>query len=199
MKKSNPVKNDIVSDEILRGAKELFQTYGMDKTTMEDIAEASGKGKSTLYYYFKRKEDVFYAVANLERADIMETIEKGLKCARCAEEKLRLFFTIRDKAIRNKAKLYPLVFKKTRKHIQLFHLLQRENNMAEMTVLKNILLEGIASGEFKSIKKEECDAIAMAGISTLHGMYLELLMDGKMPSVETRMDALINVFIRGLK
>ena len=40
MKKPATTKNDLVRDEILRAAKDLFQTYGLKKTTMEDIAEA---------------------------------------------------------------------------------------------------------------------------------------------------------------
>ena len=63
MRKADPLKLDQVRDEILRAAMELFTKYGIDKTTMENIAEAAGKGKSTLYYYFKTKEDVFSAAA----------------------------------------------------------------------------------------------------------------------------------------
>jgi AcrR family transcriptional regulator len=199
MRKSDPAKNDLVRDEILRAATGLFQTYGLDKTTMEDIAGTAGKGKSTLYYYFRRKEDVFYAVAGLERLDMLEIINKGIRWAHSAEEKLRLFFTIRSNAIKNKAKLYAIAFRETRKHIQLFHRIQRESNTAEVKIMRGILLEGIAAGEFKSIKQEECETIAITGISTLHGMDLNLLLDGKMPSAEARLGAVLNVFIRGLK
>lgn len=199
MRKIDPVKNDLVRDEILRASMELFQTYGFDKTTMENIAEAAGKGKSTLYYYFKKKEDVFYAVADLERQDIMEIIKKGVRWAHSAEEKLRLFFRIRDNAIRSKAKLYPLIFKGSRKHIALFHKIQRENNTAEVETLREILLEGVKSGEFARTKESECNAIAIAGITTLHGLYTQLLLDGKVPSTEDRMNAILDVIIRGLK
>ena len=47
----------------------LFPRQGIANTTMNDIAEASGKGRRTLYTYFKSKDDVYYAVieAELER------------------------------------------------------------------------------------------------------------------------------------
>ena len=45
-------------ERILSAAKNLFSRFGLEKTTMEDIAKAAGKGKSSLYYYFKSKEEV---------------------------------------------------------------------------------------------------------------------------------------------
>lgn len=46
-------KDELLKEKILTGADMLFQKYGLTKTTMEDIAREAGKGKSTLYYYFK--------------------------------------------------------------------------------------------------------------------------------------------------
>lgn len=43
-------------------ARQLFAKNGMENTTMNDIALASGKGRRTLYTYFKSKEDIYYAV-----------------------------------------------------------------------------------------------------------------------------------------
>ena len=50
-------------------ARQIFAKKGIANTTMNDIAEASGKGRRTLYTYFKSKDDVYYAVieAELER------------------------------------------------------------------------------------------------------------------------------------
>ena len=73
---------------------ELFTKYGIDKTTMENIAEAAGKGKSTLYYYFKTKEDVFSAAATVEHGKILQLLEKELRAAKSAADKVRLFFRV---------------------------------------------------------------------------------------------------------
>ena len=199
MKTHDSDREDLVRDEILRAARELFQTYGLTKTTMEDIAEAAGKEKSTLCYYFKNKEEVFRVVAGLEFADVMETIGKGVKWVHSAEEKLRLFFTIRNNAIRCKARLYPPIFKGTKNHMPLFRRIQRESNTAEVKMLKALLLEGIASGEFKGIKKKDCAAIAIIGVTALHGLDLNLLLDGRLPSAEARLAVITDIFMKGLR
>jgi len=199
MRKPDPIKFDIVRDEILRAAMGLFKTYGLDKTTMEDIADAAGKGKSTLYYYFKTKEDVFYAAAMLESGRMQEALESGLRSAKSAEEKVKLFFSIQDNALRTKVKLYPMIFKEGRKHIQLFHRMQRESNTWEAHIFKSLLYEGIASGAFRSIKKEDCDAIALAAVTSLHAAQLNVLIEGKMPSASDRFEVMMDIFVRGLK
>ena len=63
-------KDELVKAAILQAAETLFQRWGIAKTTMEDIAHATGKGKSTLYYYFKSKDEVLEAVAMAQMARI---------------------------------------------------------------------------------------------------------------------------------
>ena len=43
-------------------ARQLFAKNGLENTTMNDIAMQSGKGRRTLYTYFKSKEEIYYAV-----------------------------------------------------------------------------------------------------------------------------------------
>ncbi|MFY0625645.1 MAG: TetR/AcrR family transcriptional regulator [Reichenbachiella sp.] len=45
--------------EILEAAKVLFNRQGYSKTSVDDISQAVGMRKSSLYYYFKNKEDLF--------------------------------------------------------------------------------------------------------------------------------------------
>ena len=47
-------------------ARQLFAKYGVEDTTMNDIALASKKGRRTLYTYFKSKEDIYMAVVGSE-------------------------------------------------------------------------------------------------------------------------------------
>ncbi|HSU50274.1 MAG TPA: helix-turn-helix domain-containing protein, partial [Segetibacter sp.] len=59
-------KDELMVREILSTAKALFAHHGLKKTTMEDIANSLGKGKSTLYYYFTGKTQIFEAVVKEE-------------------------------------------------------------------------------------------------------------------------------------
>ena len=54
-------------------ARKLFAIQGFEGITMNDIAEASGKGRRTLYTYFKSKEDIYSAVIDGELRRVSET------------------------------------------------------------------------------------------------------------------------------
>ncbi len=47
-------------------ARQLFARMGVDNTTMNDIAQASKKGRRTLYTYFKSKNEIYLAVVESE-------------------------------------------------------------------------------------------------------------------------------------
>ena len=52
--------------EIVEIAKDIFARFGFKKTTVEEIAKAARKTKSSLYYYFNNKEEIFQAVIEHE-------------------------------------------------------------------------------------------------------------------------------------
>ncbi|MCR4920106.1 MAG: TetR/AcrR family transcriptional regulator [Bacteroidaceae bacterium] len=55
-------------------ARQIFAKKGIDNTTMNDIAKASGKGRRTLYTYFKSKEDIYVAVIESELVRLSECL-----------------------------------------------------------------------------------------------------------------------------
>ena len=59
-------KDEVIVREIVSSARGLFEKFGLKKTTMEDIAKEAGKGKSSLYYYFESKYEIFEAVVDQE-------------------------------------------------------------------------------------------------------------------------------------
>lgn len=48
--------------DIIRKAATLFDKTGYFNTSMNDIAEAVGLGKATLYYYISSKEEILYLI-----------------------------------------------------------------------------------------------------------------------------------------
>ena len=61
-------------NQILKASQEIFEKYGYKKTTIDDIAGELHKGKSSIYYYFISKEDIFRAVLDKEACELKEEI-----------------------------------------------------------------------------------------------------------------------------
>ncbi len=58
--------------DIIKTARHLFQTKEYDKATMQDVMDALGIAKGTIYHYFKSKEELLEAV-------IEEIVDKNLE------------------------------------------------------------------------------------------------------------------------
>ncbi|MCX7677880.1 MAG: TetR/AcrR family transcriptional regulator [Spirochaetes bacterium] len=83
--------------DIIEAAKRIFFSRGYTGTTMDDIAEAAGLTKPTLYSYFKTKDELYYSLTlpiieklteNQKR--IKEKLENGHYC--CGSEIIRDHF-----------------------------------------------------------------------------------------------------------
>lgn len=74
--------------KILESAREYFFRYGYKKTSMDDIAEAAGVAKGSLYNYFKNKEDLFIQTAECKRLESAKRLNEAAIPASRADEKL---------------------------------------------------------------------------------------------------------------
>lgn len=66
---------DKVKEAILNAGAEAFAQYGYDKTTVEDIARLAHKAKTSVYYYFNGKADIFRNVLTAEFGKLMDELE----------------------------------------------------------------------------------------------------------------------------
>jgi len=85
-------KEDSAKQEIVLKAQVLFQQFGLKKTTMDEIAFACGKAKSTLYHYFKSKEEVFDYVLKLEITNLRREVKDKVDRQKEVKDKIRAYF-----------------------------------------------------------------------------------------------------------
>ncbi len=81
--------------EILDAARRVFARDGFNGATMDNIAEAAGLAKGTLYLYFQSKRDVYLAALKQGFAALNEETTRNLDAAPTASAKLRAFITTR--------------------------------------------------------------------------------------------------------
>jgi len=64
---------------ILNAASTLFAEFGYSGTRMEEVAESCGVSKSMLYHYFKKKEDVLFAILQSHVTRLAELVGGHLR------------------------------------------------------------------------------------------------------------------------
>ena len=129
-------------------ARQLFAQKGFENTTMNDIALASGRGRRTLYTYFKNKEEVYYAVieGELERlSDKMD--EVAARKIRPQEKVIELIYThlsmIKETVMRN-GNLRAAFFR----NIWMVEKVRKNFDDDEIELFRKVYTEGKAVGEF---------------------------------------------------
>jgi AcrR family transcriptional regulator len=78
-------------EQIMAGAREVFGALGFDTASMSDVTRAAGVSKSTLYVYFRSKEELFTALIADERERYFAQIEKIFSDTSHPEETLRTY------------------------------------------------------------------------------------------------------------
>jgi hypothetical protein len=69
----------------------------------------------------------------------------------------------------------------------------------EINYIKNILLLGVNTNEFRKITKEDADSLAYVIISSARSLELDLFMDNAIADLESKMDLMVDILINGLK
>lgn len=82
-------------ERLLDVARQLFASNGVERTTMNDIATASDKGRRTIYTYFKNKREIYDAVIERESELIIMRLRKLVSSNLDPAEKLRQYLEAR--------------------------------------------------------------------------------------------------------
>ncbi|WP_337666457.1 TetR/AcrR family transcriptional regulator [Prevotellamassilia timonensis] len=135
--------------KLLEVARELFAHKGLEATTMNDIAAASGRGRRTLYTYFRNKEDIYYAVIEEELERLSEKMDEVASMDVEPEEKIfTLIYThlsiIRDTVARNgtlRAEFF--------RNIWMVEKVRKAFDVEEHRILQKVLQEGVDKGRFR--------------------------------------------------
>lgn len=198
------VKSEILRCKILSAADCLFQKYGLNKTTMEDIAREAGKGKSTLYYYFKSKEEIFDAIIQDEKNKFFDQAQKLIAAAPSARQKMEAFCKSRLLRIKEVTNLYEVMINEVREMLGNGQMTdptlkyRTEHNEKEIRILKGILQYGVATKEFRFFTEKELDIMAFVLMSANHGLELDLILYNRVDDVDGKVNFLNEMMMIGI-
>lgn len=141
-------KKDQNRENILKIAREIFSKYGFKKTTLDDIANAVRKGKSSLYYYFESKEDLFQAVIMKEVDILAHELEIVINRNTDPIDKLRDYILTKLATFRSLANFYHAIENDVTA-VGFINDVKRRYELDEIRMIKRILIEGVRKNEFE--------------------------------------------------
>ncbi|MCW3787197.1 TetR/AcrR family transcriptional regulator [Plebeiibacterium sediminum] len=153
--------NESVRVSILEAAQGLFSKFGYKKTTMEDIAQELHKGKSSLYYYFKNKEEIFQAVIDWEQTVLLSKLHEIVDSEQEPKDKLNNYVLVRMKTISELDNYFKALTDEKSGGLEFVRKVKESSEKEEIDMIKTILEEGIASDTFQ-LKNTLMGATALA-------------------------------------
>ncbi len=171
-------KDDRARAGILQADDSVFQRWGLTKTTMEDIAREAGKGKSTLYYYFKNKDEVLEALAHIQVARIAALAREETARKETAREQLIAYVYITFREIRRTMAPYDIEREMGSHRAVIDRVLAKFDAENEKAV-ESILRLGFQRGEFKSIGLRDIKATTRAIVAVIRSLTLNLFIDNQ--------------------
>ena len=176
-------------ERIITGALEVFKSQGLDGATMDEIAQKSGFGKATLYYYFHSKEEVFATILQIGWQKLWESLESVI--AR-DESPRKIFINVLLKIAentRNRPGLYEFLFN-VPKVITFEEQPWKRYQERLYGTIQGLLEDGVKVGEFPNINPKLLFK-AMGGLF----MGLVLMGDRKKRVSEKDIEELLNQLI----
>lgn len=195
----NLAKDEIIKEEIISSAQKLFIQFGIAKTTMEDIAKAAGKGKSTLYYYFKNKEEIFTAVLNKEIDEIATEINTQIDLVDTATDKLKEYIRTTSIAISKKVNLYHVIKGEIKDYWKIVGETKEKYNRLERKKIIEIISLGVKNREFKTIDESNFEVLSYVLVTTIGSLAEDLLFSSESPDIFTSVDTLVDIIVNGIK
>ncbi len=188
-------KHEKVRQNLINAARKIFVRFGFEKTTMNEIALEARKGKSSLYYYFASKEEVFQAVVEYEAGIIVEKLKTAVNNSETLIDKARNFILVRFAEIQKLGNLYNALRDDFLNHLEFIKKARVQYDMMELNFIKALLNDGKQQRIFDI---NDIDTIAETFQMTLKAVELPLLIDYESEVFETRLNSLVDIFFYGI-
>jgi AcrR family transcriptional regulator len=193
-------------EAIIEGAIKRFIHYGIQKTTMNEIAEDLSVSKPSLYYYFPDKSSLIEGVIEKIFSDYFEAVNKDLYTDITLEERFAIFTDIRFKFFQ---KYYMLHLSGVTPDASLnsdslkatFMAMKKKN----IEMYADILKRSVEKAEIAEVELEKTAELyleSMMGITSLciiHGNKELFPSKKEMKIILEKQHSLSRIFVKGLK
>ena len=150
-------------ERLLETATELFAEKGYAATSVREIVERAGVSKPVLYYYFKSKEGLFYAILEWAAEVQQEILNEIFEAPGTVKDRFIFLYRRVQEGIREYQSLYimihGLIFGPPQ-GVPEYDFASYQRHMLD--AVKRIYSDGVSSGEIRHIDADEVAFLVLA-------------------------------------
>ncbi len=184
-----------VGEIIIKAAQGIFARFGFNKTTMDEIAKAAHKAKSSIYHYFKSKEEIFQTIVEKESCVLKEEIIKAINQEDTPQKKLRACIITRMTVLHRLANFYSALKEEYLEYYSFIEKVRKKHFEDEIKIIKTILKGGIDQNIFIV---QDLELTAFTIIMALKGLEYPWAIENDSLKIEESIDKLLDLLFNGI-
>ncbi|GET24982.1 TetR/AcrR family transcriptional regulator [Prolixibacter sp. NT017] len=191
-------------NRIIEAAQRRFGIYGLEKTSMREIASDLGISKASLYYYFPDKEHLYIHVVDKEHDEFVKNLRRNMEQSEFPDQMIRNFVKTRMELFRTFLNLSRFKMSNIREFKSLMNDSWIRSKTKEIQIMSDVLRQGMENGSFS---KDNPDELAELFIDILRGLRTTFIKnkeyffldDEEYAVLVEKTNRFTEVFIRGIQ
>lgn len=192
-------KDQQQKNQILLAAGSVFQQHGYAKTSMDDIARQAGKSRTTVYKYYKNKDQVFDDYLISEIREIIRLAAETVSDSATLKSNLISYNSKKTEQMQSRLALYRKLVGRDVESTKHHTFFREQFTLAEKTIMKQMFQQGITNQEIAYIPEADLDFLISVITLALRGIEEEAFLSEEYTLLDQRLEWLIGMTVRGLK
>lgn len=179
-KASTPAsQDDIIQQEILQAAIRLYQKFGPNGFTMDDLAAATGRSRTSLYYYYKSRDEIYQAVMDKIAREMAGEIRVAVAAAETVRDKVYAFCHSKMKTSKEWGKVFSAMWElmdaeEQSNHTQVMYNWHKKLVHQESMILNEIFTGAARRKEIRVISAGDQDTLVFLIYTGIRGFRREI-------------------------
>jgi len=194
-------KQEVVSEfrcgSILVAARKIFAKKGFPHATVDDVAEAAGVAKGTLYLYFRSKREIYLAALRQDILALNRETANRVHAAPTIEGKLQAFITTRVRYCDENRDFFKIYYSEFGNMLSQPPIREEFRDMyaQQARMLQGVLQEAANQG---TIRVARPDSTALMIYDMTRGLIAQRLMGWSKAGVDEDVEFLFDLVWKGI-
>ena len=197
-------QDDMIQQEILKAAIRLYQKFGPNGFTMDDLATAAGRSRTSLYYYYKNRDEIYQAVMDKIARDMAAGIRQAVTAVETLRDKIYAFCHAKLKASEEWKKVFSAMMasmdaEEQSKHAKVMYSWHKKLIHHESMILNEILAGATRRKEMRVISPGDQDTLVFLIYSGIRGLRREIFELDDPHDLKAALQLLTDIVVKWLK
>ncbi len=195
---------DIIQQEILKAAIRLYQKFGPNGFTMDDLATATGRSRTSLYYYYKNRDEIYQAVMDKIARDMATEIREAVGAVETVRDKIYAFCDTKLKTSKEWGKVFSAMWEvmdteEQSQHAKVMYNWHKKLIHYESMILNEILAGAARRKEIRAISPADQDVLVFLIYSGIRGFRREIFELNDPHDMQATLALLTDMVVKWLK